>query len=63
MTTLTLVLVGGERRPLFGVVADATDDALPNSRIVNSPGHGYRAMDPATDRFVEELRGSVREAN
>ena len=63
MTTPTLVMVGGESPQILKDVAEATADALPNSRVVTFEGHGHRAMDTATDRFIDELLAFIGETD
>jgi len=63
MTTPTLVLVGGESPQILKDVAEATADALPDSRIVTFEGHGHRAMDTATDHFIGEVYRFIREVD
>ena len=63
MTTPTLLLAGGENpQPLIGAT-ETVHETLPNSRMVVFDGHGHRAMNSATERFVDEVLAMTRESN
>ncbi|WP_218836461.1 alpha/beta fold hydrolase [Halorarum salinum] len=59
VTVPTPLLSGGESPPFFG---DATE-ALPDGRVVTFEGEGHMAVHTASDRFVDEVLGFVRDTN
>jgi len=51
----TMLLSGGDSPAAFRKAAEATDEALSDSRIVVMPGQGHAAMDTGTDLFAAEV--------
>jgi pimeloyl-ACP methyl ester carboxylesterase len=63
MTTPTVLFSGDESHPALIAATETVDDGLSNSRTVVFEGSGHWAMNTATDRFVDEVRTFVRDAD
>jgi len=63
MTTPTVLFSGGDSHPGLIAATEIVAEGLPNSRTVVFEGHGHFAMNTATERFIDEVRTFVRDAN
>jgi pimeloyl-ACP methyl ester carboxylesterase len=51
----TLLLLGGDSRPFYGIAIEALKKSIPNSRIAVMPGQRHAAMETAPDLFLGEV--------
>lgn len=63
LTTLVLLMVGGDSPPHFQVAIEVLDSVLPRSQTSVLPGQRHVAMDTNPELFVEEVRRFLLDAN